>query len=234
MTSATRQLERIRNLTHIDGWRWGIARAESELWERYFCVDTSAESVVRERAVPAESIRYEPLPWFLVRRAVRALRLRPDDVFVDYGAGLGRALLMAARTPLKRVVGVELLGSLAQRAQQNVLAAKPRLKAPVEVFAADATQWDVPDDVSVAYFFNPFVGSVMKAVQEKLQASLARRPRTLRILYAHADDQADLFAPCSWLELQKRMDGGIYRSLKLKVYVSTPALQAEMWPPPLT
>lgn len=234
MTSVTRQLERIRNLTRIDGWRWGIAKAESELWERYFCVDTSAASVEAERAVPAESIRYEPLPWFLVRRAVSALRLRPDDVFVDYGAGLGRALLMAARTQLKRVVGVELLGPLVERARRNVLVAKPRLKAPVEVIAADATQWDVPDDVSVAYLFNPFIGSVMKAVQGKLRASLARRPRPLRVLYAHADDQADLFAPCDWLALAQRMDGGIYRNLQLKVYVSTPALQAEMCPPPLT
>ena len=234
MTTVALQLKRISKLTTLDGWRWGLVHAEDLLWERYFCVETSRASVEGQREVPAESIRYEPLPWFLVRRAVRALRLREDDVFVDYGAGLGRALLMAARSELKRVVGVELLGGLAKRAQQNLVAAKHRLKTPVEVVVADATRWEVPDDVTVAYFFNPFIGSVMKAVQEKLRASLARRPRNLRVLYTHADDQADLFAPCPWLQRTQQMSGGIYRGLQLKVYVSTPALQAEMWPPPLT
>ena len=157
------------------------------------------------------------------RGPLMALALKKDDVFVDYGAGLGRSLLMAAHGELKRVIGVELLAPLAKLARQNVLAAKRRLKTPVEVFAADAMTWEVPDDVTVAYLFNPFIGGVMKAVQEKLRASLARRPRPMRILYAHADDQPDLFAACSWLTLQKQMDGGVYKSLNLKLYSTAPA-----------
>ncbi len=235
MTTAALQLKkRIAKLTTVDGWRWGLVRAEDELWERYFCVDTTAATVASRRDVPSESVRYEPLPWFLVRRGLRALRLRKGDVFVDYGAGLGRSLLMAGRQELERVMGVELLGTLAKLARDNVLAAKHRLKTPVEVLEVDATQWDVPDDVTVAYLFNPFFGAVMKAVQEKLRASLVRRPRALRILYAHPDDQPDLFAPCRWLALKQELGGGVYRSLHLKVYASTPALQAEVWPPPST
>lgn len=223
MTSAARQLHRIAKLTTLDGWRWGFVHAEDVLWERYFCVDTSAAAVANQRAVPAESIRYEPLPWFLVRRGVRALALKKDDVFVDYGSGLGRSLLMAAHSELKRVTGVELLAPLAKLASQNVLAAKRRLKTPVEVLAADAMTWEVPDDVTVAYLFNPFIGGVMKAVQEQLRASLVRRPRPMRVLYAHADDQPDLFAPCNWLTLRKQMDGGVYKRLNLKLYSTSQA-----------
>lgn len=219
-TAGLLQLQRISKLGTVDGWRWALASAEDALWERYFDVDTRAATVAASRDVPAESIRYEPLPWFLVRRGVRTLRLGPDDVFVDYGAGLGRALLMAGRSELKRVVGVELLDPLVKLAQQNVRAAQHRLRAPVELHAIDATRWEVPDDVTVAYLFNPFIGSVMKAVQEKLHASWARHPRKLRLLYAHADDQPDLFAPLPWLSLEQRLDGGIYRNLQLELYAT--------------
>ena len=225
MATAMQQLQKISKLTTLDGWRWGLAKVETEWWERYLCVDTRADGVLGQRAVPTESIQYEPLPWFLIRRGVQLLNLKKDDVFVDYGAGLGRALLMAARGELKRVIGVELLPSLARIAARNVATAQHRLKTPVEVFATDATTWEVPDDVTVAYLFNPFVGSVMRAVQQKLCASLARKPRSMRILYAHADDQPDLFAPCPWLTLRRELDGGVYKSLHLKLY-STP--HAEM------
>lgn len=211
---------RLRRLASIDRLRWAVAQAESHAWERYFGVDTRRAAARGQTAVPAESIPYEPLPWFLVRHAVDALDLSGDDVFVDYGAGLGRALLMAARTSLKRVVGVELLQPLADSAAQNVLAAKHRLRSPVEVVVANAAAWDVPDDVNVTYLFNPFVGTVMDAVQQKIRASLARRPRKLRVLYAHADDQPDLFARCDWLQLRRRMGGGIFKALNLKVYAN--------------
>lgn len=220
MATALQQLQRISKLTTLDGWRWGLARAESEWWERYLCVETRAAGVLGQRAVPTDSIPYEPLPWALVRRGVQALNLKKDDVFIDYGAGLGRALLMAARNELKRVIGVELLPSLARIAARNVATAQHRLKTPVEVLATDATTWKVPDEVTVAYLFNPFVGSVMRAVQEKLRESLVRRPRGLRILYAHADDQPDLFAPCHWLTLRRELDVGIFRQMHLKLYAT--------------
>lgn len=203
-----------------DRLRWALAHTESHAWDLYFGVDTRRAAAQGQTDVPAESIPYEPLPWFLVRHAVGALELSPDDVFVDYGAGLGRALLMAARTRLKRVVGVELLRPLADSAKQNVRTAQHRLRTPVEVVVTDAAAWDVPDDVTVAYLFNPFVGTVMQAVQQKIRASLVRRPRPLRVLYAHADDQPDLFAACDWLRPRRQLGGGVYKGLTLRVYAT--------------
>lgn len=212
---------RLGKLTTWEGWRWGLAHAEDEAWERFFGVDTRRTRVAGHAAVPEGSIRYEPLPWFLVRRGVEAMRLTRDDVFVDYGAGLGRVLLMAARRELKRVVGVELLPPLARSALENLDAARNRLRTPVDVVVSDASTWEVPDDLTAAYLFNPFVGGVMTAVQAKLRASLMRRPRKLRVLYAHADDQRDLFADAGFVSLQRSMSGGVFRNLSLKLYESS-------------
>ncbi len=202
----------------VETVRWGLVRAEALAWERYFCVDTREEAAERPLSLPSESVPYQPLPWYLVRRAIGALSLNSEDVFLDYGSGLGRAILMAARHQLRRVLGVEFLYPLVKAAKTNLARAQHRLKSPVELVVADAAQYRVPDDVTVAYLFNPFVGKVMEAVQEELSASLQRRPRPLRLLYAHADNQPDLFARSPWLPRCRQVGGGVFEKMNLTVY----------------
>jgi SAM-dependent methyltransferase len=204
-------------ISSLDSWLGLVAKAEGHAWERYFCAETRASSIGPQEPHPQDTIRYEPLPWTLVRSGIELLDLQPDDVFVDYGAGLGRALLMAASHRVKQVMGIEFLPELAARAEANMKAAQHRLKSPVKVIVADAAAWEVPDDLTVAYLFNPFVGTVMEAVQEKLRASLERRPRPFRLLYAHAKDQRDLFAPCDWLVRRVSLSGRVFTGT-LSVY----------------
>ena len=52
-----------------------------------------------------------------------------------------------------------------------------------EVVTADALSYPMPDDVTVAYFYDPFTGPVFDAVVSGLEASVDRNPRRLRILY---------------------------------------------------
>lgn len=155
-----------------------------------------------------------------MRQTLGSLKPTGDDVFLDYGSGLGRVLLMAARHRMKRVVGVELLASLAEAARRNVAAARRRLRAPVEIVTTDAASWEVPTDVSIVFLFNPFVGTVMEAVQKKLHTSLERRRRRLKVIYAHAFDQADLFAPCSWLRHRRHFDVGALQGMNVSLYES--------------
>ena len=207
---------RLRTLGPREVARRAAAHAERVAWERYFGVDTS--HFVFDVEWHAEHRHYEPLPWPLVRRAVSALAPQAHDVFLDYGAGLGRLMLMAGRQRLERVLGVELMPLLAERARDNLRQAASRLRSPVEVFNTDATTWSVPDDVSLVTFFNPFVGTVMAAVQAQLRASLERRPRPLRLVYAHADDQPDLFASCDWVRFGRRLDVGVFSGMNLALY----------------
>jgi hypothetical protein len=56
------------------------------------------------------------------------------------------------------------------------------------VISADATQWEVPDDVTIAYFFCPFPPRVFEEVLQQLFASLERRPRPLQLVYFFMSD----------------------------------------------
>src|ERR1700744_1727908 len=67
-----------------------------------------------------------------------------DFAFVDIGAGMGRAVLLAAEMPFRKVVGVELHPTLARIARRNLRhwRALGRVHAPTSIHCRDAV--DMP------------------------------------------------------------------------------------------
>ncbi len=98
--------------------------------------------------------------WLQTRRTLGAFGLGSDDVLVDFGSGKGRVVYIAARHyPLRRVVGVEISPELSAVARRNVERHRHVLRCPdVELVTADVLHYPIPDDLTVAYFFNPFTG----------------------------------------------------------------------------
>jgi hypothetical protein len=107
-----------------------------------------------------------------------------DDVFLDYGSGLGSVLLMAATFPFRRVIGVEYSEALATRAAQILGRARPKLHCQaIDIVTADAADYAIPDDVTVIYFFNPFRGETLARVCDRIRQSVVASPRPVRIVY---------------------------------------------------
>jgi len=92
---------------------------------------------------------------------------------------------MASDYPFRRIVGVELLPSLDQIAQQNLSQYKSDTQKcfAVESICADATAFAFPDDPLVIYLFNPFPETGMRQVFANLEKSLREHPRTVYVLY---------------------------------------------------
>jgi SAM-dependent methyltransferase len=111
----------------------------------------------------------------------------PEDVFIDVGSGMGRAVFLAARNyRFKRVIGVELSEVLNGVARANIDRNRERLRCPdIELFTTDVLDYEVPDDVTVAFFNNPFVGAVFTVAIDKLLASVDRRSRRVRLIYCN-------------------------------------------------
>src|SRR4051812_12995957 len=131
-----------------------------------------------------DRVDYEPSPWLVLGRVLPRESVGENDVFIDVGCGKGRVVLQAAMYPFRRVVGVELSPELHATAERNVARSMARLTCRnIELVQADVLDYEFPDDVTIAYFFNPFEGEVFGAVVEKLVASLRRNPRSLRIIY---------------------------------------------------
>lgn len=156
------------------------------VFERGDFVHTSAHTELEEFGLQdRERVDYLPSGWWFLRRALRGRTIGPDDVLVDFGSGKGRVVYRAARYPFKRVVGVEISPALNAIARRNVDRNHRRLRCQeIEFITADARDFVVPDDMTIAYFFSPFVGSVFAAVLDNIIASIDRAPRSVTLIYA--------------------------------------------------
>lgn len=142
-----------------------------------------------------DRFEYRPSPWRELKKVLPASEVGPDDVFIDLGCGMGRAVLLAARYPIKRAIGVELSADLTKIAQANLDSAREHLAArEVEFIQADVLEYELPDDVTIVYLYNPFTGEIFARALEQILASLDRRPRRMRIIYRHALEHDQIMA----------------------------------------
>lgn len=112
----------------------------------------------------------------------------PDDVgtftFIDLGCGAGKALLIAWGRGFGRLIGVELSPKLASLARQNVIRYRgPKGSGTVEITEGDARSITFPEGPIVLFLYDPFDGTVMGEVVERLTESLRRSPRRAYVLY---------------------------------------------------
>lgn len=135
--------------------------------------------VTDERCHEYAAVTYENFQTILNHHDIRA----DQDVFCDFGSGMGRALVLAAEYPFRRVFGVEMIPELHQRATENIERAKPKLACKdVISMVADATKFEIPDDLTVAFFCNPFHGEILDKVLNNLAESIRRAPRIVTFL----------------------------------------------------
>jgi SAM-dependent methyltransferase len=131
-----------------------------------------------------DRVRYEPSSWLDLRRILPRAEVSSEDVFLDYGSGKGRVLIQAANHGFRRMIGVELSRALSSVAARNLDARRESLRGTVvECVTADASEYMLPDDVTVVYMYNPFRGETFSAVVDRMIESLDRVPRRLRVIY---------------------------------------------------
>lgn len=132
-----------------------------------------------------DNTAYAACQWLSVRSALTKLSPGARDVFVDIGAGKGKAMLIAARLGYRRVLGVERDAELAGQARQNVDLARRRLKAAeLDVLTADALTWPIPDDVSLVFLNCPFIGPTFHQVATRIIDSYDTARRPLHLVYS--------------------------------------------------
>jgi len=108
-----------------------------------------------------------------------------DFTFVDLGSGKGRTLLMASDYPFRRILGVELIPSLNEIAQQNLAQYHNESQKcfALESICTDATTFALPEGALVIFLFNPFPESGLRRALANLQKSLDAHPRPIYVVY---------------------------------------------------
>jgi SAM-dependent methyltransferase len=113
---------------------------------------------------------------------------------VDVGAGMGRAVLLAAEMPFHRVVGVELHPTLARIARSNLQRwrALDRVRAPTRIHCCDAVEFPFPADPCLLFLFNPFGKAVLRRLLQRIAREFADRPGQLDLVYANNEQEAEI------------------------------------------
>jgi hypothetical protein len=170
--------------------RWAVRKVEERLVDGYYRrwgLATKGPDFDHHFDGTSDFVGYVPTPWRLLRTLFPPDGLGPDDVVLEYGSGQGRVMIwVASRFAVRRVIGVEHNADSITAARANLENWRGPLRCrAVEFFYDDAREFVVPDDVTVVYLFNPFVGETFARVLEQLGASLERRPRALRLIYLY-------------------------------------------------
>ena len=186
-----------------------LKRWSDQSFDRRYGVDTSLGVDLNQLRVNGENValgrRYQASSEKIFRDAIDSLPIDHQEfVFIDFGSGKGKCLLMASDYRFKKIIGVEFSEELVAIAQQNC----QRYHSPkqqcrnLESVACDATTYELPDDPGVYYFYNPFQAPLMRQVRDNLRRSIERHPRTAYIVYYNALHR-EVFDEAPWLQLVK-------------------------------
>jgi hypothetical protein len=166
------------------------ARPARSLFDVEYGVDTGGVIELSDLDIPspnyAYGVRYQATPIDLFREMLDSIDFDPEKyVFVDFGSGKGRVLLLASAWPFKGIIGIEFAPELHRLAQQNIQQYQSPSRKCKDLCSVcvDATEFVIPEEPAIFYFYHPFDARVMSHVLSNINKSLEKRPRPTYVIY---------------------------------------------------
>ena len=168
---------------------------------------------------------YRPTPYYIFEWALSAIDFDLARLsFVDYGAGKGRVLLLAAQHGFKAVGGIEFAEELHDDATMNI-AQFPRSRMScrnVECILEDAANVGCLEGEAVHYFFNPFTREVFGEVLASIVASYRANPRRMYLVLVDPIaldlvEKSNIFQQLA-LPPAQRLRGKLFSPYEIAVY----------------
>ena len=159
----------------------------------------------------AHATHYEPTPVGDFEALIAHVPFPLEGTtFVDVGAGMGRAVLLAAHRPFKQVVGVEISRALYEIARDNLAQVDPNALRcrDVRLVCADAARYRFPRGPLVVYLFNPFDATVLSGIIDRLAAGPMRE---LALVYHTPVQRATVETHQAFELIAEERFGTVYR-----------------------
>ncbi|HLH02291.1 MAG TPA: class I SAM-dependent methyltransferase [Bryobacteraceae bacterium] len=161
---------------------WALDRLLDGSRDRSFGIATS--SVNAPDTGSPDFVHYQPVSYRDLDESLALASVSRDDVFLDVGSGMGRAVCVAAMHPFRRVIGVEISSELCALARQNVARIRQKtVCGEVEIVNANALEYSIPRDTTLIFLFNPLSGAALRMLLERVGESYREHPRPLRLLF---------------------------------------------------
>ncbi len=160
----------------------------------------------------AHATHYEavPVPDFRALMALVPKDAAKGSTFVDVGAGMGRAVILAAEYPFKQVLGIELSPGLYEVAKENLATTRERgLRChDVRLVRGDARIAHYPPGDLVVFLFNPFDAEALRTTLASIEGR--RDPGATWLLYHTPVEREVLDAMPAWELIAQIACGACY------------------------
>jgi predicted RNA methylase len=186
-------LKRIRDaLTHQALWIAPLqlyAEYTHRRFDRTYGLETCGIVEPHELDVPLtvkqHAKRYQASRIKVLSHILNQIPASDGFTFIDFGSGKGRALLIATAHGFKRAIGIEISPSLHRISQENVrkYRAETGLDCDIELHCMDVTEFVLPAEKTLFYFYNPFDHEITATVLRNIEQSLRAKPRTVFLVY---------------------------------------------------
>ncbi|RJR29484.1 MAG: class I SAM-dependent methyltransferase [Desulfobacteraceae bacterium] len=203
----------------LSGRLIGKSTSSNSTFDLSYDTDTDTIREIGSLAIDSENARhgkrYQPSPQELTTSIISALQIdHRRFAFLDFGAGKGRVLLIAAEWPFAEVIGIEFSRELCSIAADNIRKFPDEKKqaSRIECVFGEATTYALPEMPLVCYFYNPFDQVIMQAVMENLISSHSRNPRDILIVYVHPEHRSLFDRGGFWELLAESESHVVYRA----------------------
>lgn len=191
------------------------AHLDNARFDKRYGVHSDEWVAVADLAVVGENQDHgancQPIKPMAFDAAMDAFDLPRDGVFVDFGSGAGRALMMAVLSGYRRLVGVEFAVEICPVAEQNLEAFRRKTDTEFEfrVLNLDAADYEIGDDDRVFFLYNPFDRPVLDRVLANIRRSLESSPRDVHVVYGRPLQRRALDDDPFWAVVAETDAGGL-------------------------
>ena len=130
---------------------------------------------------------YEPTPYSVLERLANSGLIRKKDVVLDYGCGKGRVDFFLSYQTRAKTIGIEYDERIFQAAVENQKNAVSG--ARTEFVLARAEEYEVPEEVTVCYFFHPFSIELLRKVMARIVESYYSYPREITLCFYYPSEE---------------------------------------------
>lgn len=130
---------------------------------------------------------YEPTAYSVLDKLVDTGYITRSDVLLDYGCGMGRVPIYLREKVGCKGYGVELVKhfySIACKNKKSYIHG-----ADVEFIHGKAEKYQLKDDVTACFFFNPFDISILRGVVQQIKKSYEEHPRKIKMYFYYPQDE---------------------------------------------
>jgi len=144
-----------------------------------------------------------------LRKLLKLLNPNDKDVFIDYGSGLGRVILVAAGFGFAKTLGIEISEEQYRISIHNLSRYRGNVKAKqVEFLCANAAAYRPTPDINTFYFNSPFSHPNMLTALGYICESLVANPRPATIIFRYVSGLTKVLGDVPWLNSPKILDTG--------------------------